>query len=366
VFIDFAQGSAATRLALLTLALAGTVLIASCREQTELCGEFGCSTGLGGGAAGESDQEPPARAAGAAGTAADGEAGGASDGSIAADGGGAGAAECSDDRDCDDGHACSGAEVCDAGRCISVAIECAPATHCVEQPASFSCEFERAPHWVVYYANDIAKGTLLLAQPLEFLDDVPGLELARGSDLGGLPIGPDQFNAWSPNGRYLALETGTGLLYLQLRLFLVEFGAGVPEPARLLKDIPQRTDLMVEDWSSDSTRALVVNLGNQFEGYVTDVQANRTSLLFADHGSPDFLHFCADPRWVTRQYADGVRLLDADTGSDTPVGLPGATGLRVSPDRRWLYFENVEGFWMTACAASGSPQQLAARRHENE
>lgn len=364
---DFAKGRGAATLGVLGLILAGLALASGCRERTNFCGESDCSR-LPGGAAGQSYSDMAGDATGASGGYTGSDASEASGGDAGSESmaGAAGVAECSRDRDCDDARACNGSEVCDAGHCRTIPAECAPPTRCVEQPSGFSCEFERAPNWLVYYADEITKGTLLLAQPLEYLDEVPGLEVARGTDLEGLPIGIPWSNAWSPNGRYLALQTGTGLLFLQLRLLLAEFGAGLPEPARLAKDIPQRTDLLVEDWSVDSRRLLVLNLSNQYEAYVMDVQANRTSLLFADGGGADFLHFCADSRLVTRQYPDGIHLLNVETGSNSAAALPGASGVELSLDRRWLYFENAEGFWVTACAESGKPQRLAARREEIE
>jgi len=347
-----------------TVALAGLtllgVLASGCRERTRLCAESNCSLP-------DSPVDEPDTGegtGGGAGAPPTGPSRGGDEGDSGTGGGGGQAVECTGDRDCDDGVACNGDEVCESGRCIQTPRECPEPTRCVEQPSGFTCEFERDPNWVIYAGNDLAEPYSLLARPLNYLDESPPIELIPGNDLN-VYMSPVTGHEWSPNGRYLTLEAGSGFLDPRLRIFLVGFGGGLPEPAQLLKDVPQRTDVLFEDWSLDSKRALVVNYGYKYEGYVVDLEQNKTSLLFADEVDVDSLKFCADSRLVLRDSPGGPRLIDTETKS-LKREYPGATELSLSPDKRWILLENAEGYWVTPCAAGGDPQLLMSRRGEDQ
>jgi hypothetical protein len=186
----------------------------------------------------------------------------------------------------------------------------------------------------------------------------PSLSLSKGVVSAAYQL--IDVDSWSPDGRHLIETNVKDIQHLDTnRLFLVEFGAGVPSAAVPLKDIPVGGSAISGPWAGDSSAAFVRNYAAKTETYLVHFSTAgvKTELLFSEDqdSSP---HFCPDPRWFYREVGDDTRLVDSQNPKQEQLLWHGSTDS--SPDGHWLLHSDDTGLWLATCESGTKPKKLSA------
>jgi hypothetical protein len=256
-----------------------------------------------------------------------GEAGGGPD--SGGDGGSAGtSAKCEADADCDDHVSCNGVERCEQAACVSgTSTSCADPLSCHERSGAPSCEFARSGPWFTFYsaASNAISSIGLYGVPSPYAVEMAPLELSQAALDGEVQVTWDQ--RWSADGRHLLLNVAGE----QRALYAVDFGDGLPSPARALPNLPRDGgQYSLSSFARDTNCALAQERTNLYE-VCFDGTGVLTRLVRGDVEELDLegARFCAG--------ADAVlvssQLLDLTRTPAAPEALP---EFLVSPDGKRL------------------------------
>jgi hypothetical protein len=320
------------------------------------------SVAMAGAAIGDAGASSPA----AAGGESPGNTGGigGAPGSAGAGLGGAGG-QCKGDQDCADALACNGQERCVAGACQSgVALTCGADLHCVEHAASAaSCDYTEPGRWLSFLGSDTGLFPFEL-RALRLIGDVVGENHSKSISLSQGVVSTAyqliDLDSWSPDGRHLIETNVKDIEHFDTnRLFLVEFGEGVPSAAVPLKDIPVGGSAVSGPWAGDSSAVFVRNGAAKSETYLVHFSTAgvKTELLFSEDQESS-LHFCPDPRWFYREVGDDTRLVDSQNPKQEQLLWHGSTDS--SPDGHWLLHSDDTGLWLATCESGTKPKKLSA------
>jgi len=335
-----------------------------CRDRDEACTGQACAAS--GGEAGSGGQDAGGapvlgESAGAENGTTGGEAGASA--TTGPDSAGAGpTSACQADSDCADGRACNGDEHCAAGQCqAGKPVSCGMDLSCVEHgTAASSCDYGVPGRWLTFLGSDTGLFPFeLRAMRLEDFVPRASISLSGGIvDQGHQLIDVD---SWSPNGRHLIVLNPKDLEHINSsRLFLIEFGDGLPSAPVLLKDIPVGTNLVSGPWAGDSSAVFVQNYSTPSETYLVHLAPDgvRSELLFSEDEDTTSLHFCRDPRYFYRTKADDSTLVDSLHPEQEKLLWHGSTDS--SPDNRWLVSsDDTTGLWLATCEPGTVPQQFS-------
>ena len=146
----------------------------------------------------------------------------------------------------------------------------------------------------------------------------------------------------------------------QNRLFMIDFGAGLPGAPVPLKDIPSGSTVVSGPWAPDSSAVFVQNYATPSETYLVHLSAkgNTTQLLFSEPEDTFNLDFCADPRWFVRTVSDKSWRVDSQHPADEQPLWDGWT--ESSPDRHWVLNSNDDtGLWVASCEPGSKPTKFS-------
>ena len=285
-----------------------------------------------------------------------------SDPGDATEAGQAGATRCTSDLDCTDSLACNGKERCRAGQCEpGTTVECGPSLHCAEDGSSGSrCEYSTPGRWLAFIGSYTGLFPFeLRALRLEGDEHGPSLSLSAGVADDYQLAGVD---TWSPDGRHLIMTKHKDLEHFETnRLFVVDFGNGLPSEPRPLPGIPVGSFVMSGPWSADSSAVIVRNLAAVEETYLVRFLPTgmETQLLFSDEPeNSSSASFCPNSRWVHRTIGGATTLVDTEDPTHTEPLWQGSSDN--SPDGHWLLGgdEDSGKLWFAACEPGSQPVLL--------
>ncbi|HKQ67762.1 MAG TPA: hypothetical protein VJT73_00410 [Polyangiaceae bacterium] len=239
--------------------------------------------------------------------------------------------------------------------------KCASDLQCVEHGAGAStCDYAAAGRWLTFLGNDAGRlPSELRALRLEGANHRASISLSTGVVDQSYQL--IDIDSWSPNGRHLIVSNTKDYGHLDTnRLFLVEFGDGLPTAPVLLKDIPASGSLVSGPWAPDSSAVFVKNFGPQNETYLVHLtpEGAHSELLFRESADTSELHFCGNPRWFYRTVGDDTKVVDSQHPADEKFLWHGAT--YASSDSHWLLSsDDATGIWQSTCEAGAKVVHLS-------
>jgi hypothetical protein len=334
-----------------------------CRDAADVCSGATCAA-----SGGDGDGEDAGGASARAGSAGadEGALGGEAGAGPVAGGDSAGAAPtsgCHTDADCADGHACNGDERCVAGQCqAGKPVRCGTDLSCVEhEGGTASCDYGTPGRWFTFLGSNTGLFPFeLRASRLE--GSVPRRSISLSEGIVDQNYQIIDIDSWSPNGRHMIVLNPKDLEHINTnRLFLIEFGDGLPSAPVLLKDIPVGANSLSVEWAADSSAVFVQNFSTPSETYLVHVAPDggmRTELVFSEDEDTMDLHFCPNPRYFYRTKGGDSTLVDSQQPKQEK--LLWHSWAESSPDNHWiLTSDDTTGLWLAACEPGTVPRQFS-------